>query len=213
MTTTVLETYLPAELFKPEPLSLTDFGRRYGRRYDPQFEEIQSAIRRKAYFGVGLGEERNALNEIAWLLDNRPSAQTDFEVEELDRIADGAATEEDRGDVICEVQWFEGFLDSVDWWSTAVGSLLRKHHKFGSSPDPASAEQGEEIFRLLGDVLMAYVPAKREWIYADELDREASMELLKRYRLFTRYVCAFAQKLFPGTPHTPINLAPLLERA
>jgi hypothetical protein len=206
---TVLETYLPAAFFEPEPLSLTP----YGCQHDPEFREIQSAIRRKAYFGVGLSEELNALNEISRLLDNRPNAQTGFEVETLDRIADGVPTADDEGDVICDVEWFGGFLNSVNWWSSAAESLLRKHYRHGTSPDPAFAEQGEEIFRLLGDVLMAYVPAQREWVYADDLDREASMELLKRYRLFTRYVCAFAQELFPGTSYAPINLAHLLERA
>ena len=179
---------------------------------------IRSLAKSKVLFGARLisasGSARNAtlLTEIASLLDNQPDAETGFEVDGLDRIADGAPTAEDEGDVICEIDWFGGFLDSVNWWRSAAESLLMSN-KCMSSPDPDFAEQGEEIFRLLGDVLMAYVPAQREWIYADDQERGASMELLKRYRLFTRYVCAFARELFPGTSYDPINLAPLLDRA
>jgi hypothetical protein len=210
MSTSVLETYLPAELFRPEPLSLTAFG----LRYDNEFDEIQQKIRRKAYFGIPMSYSYDALSAIAWLLDHRPYDQLSFEVEELDRIADGVATEDDLSEISCDEEWFDDILKSVDWWRHAAEALLSNDRKYYDSPNPAFAQQREEILRLLSDVLLAYVPAQQEQlIYAGDLGGPASLELLKRYRLFGRYVCAFAQKLFPGTSHTPIDLSPFLERA
>jgi hypothetical protein len=133
-------------------------------------------------------------------------------VEGLDRIADGVATEDDSS-AVCDGAWFDDVLASLDWWRDAAEALLTNDEEYYESPNPAFSQQREEILRLLGDVLMAYVPAQREQvIYADETGGPASLELLKRYRLFTPYVCAFAQELFPGTSYAPINLARLIPR-
>jgi hypothetical protein len=192
--------------------------------------DFKGKILRKKWFGVWTEAEGDALKNIARMLDrgNDVSAFRCYDVEEFDRLLDGKATEEDF-DSFLQPDWWWEFRDTLAWWEDVAGHLL-ENNRYDCSPDPLFAQQRAELFRLLNDVYCAYVPHIREQLKYDDRDvtmlggtyeehaarwYSASLELLKRYGLYTRYVRAFAQELFPSTlsGYGDVNLAPLLERA
>lgn len=117
----------------------------------------------------------------------------------MDRIADGLEME-DESVLVCRDGWFEGFLDSLTRWRRLVQALLADHHKELDTPlepNPATERQREALLALHHDTLIAYGPAWQEdWFFTADWDGkgEAARELLKRYRMFTRYVCGFCAR-------------------
>jgi hypothetical protein len=100
--------------------------------------------------------------------------------------------------------WFDDFLPSLNWWRMLASAALEGHNpesgedQFG--PHPTFWHHRETLSRLLRDVMLAYVPAEQE-LSAYSKDwrdkRAATIELLKRYRLYTRYVESFAMEVWP----------------
>ncbi len=64
----------------------------------------------------------------------------------------------------------------------------------------AYEDKKRNLIALLNDVLSCYAAAFAEsGLSLSASDRiPAGMEMLKRYRLFTRYVCAFAKEVWPN---------------
>ncbi len=202
-----LAASIPQELLQPTPLTLTPLQQNL-EDFDPEFEEIKKALRRKAYFGVSVTQPFDSLTTIAWLMDYMPGLELKLELDQLDRIADGMATKEDEECFVDD--GVDGVLPALDWWRHASESLL-DHPERKFIPEPTFAHHREAILKLLNDALAAIVPAWQEGCeFSDDCSREggATRELLKRYRRFTRYVCAFAQERFPDA-----NLKELLERS
>jgi len=160
-------------------------------------------------FGVALDQPTDALLEIAGLMERQ--RELNLEIGELDRIADGVAVEDDSI-LACKGFWFDGFLENLSWWKTVSEILLGSKdvdHKF--FPEPAFAHHQEALLKLVNDTLAAFAPAWQEGseFSSDWTERgEATRELLKRYRTFTRYVCTFAQEVWPD-----VSMGPLLKRA
>lgn len=91
----------------------------------------------------------------------------------------------------------------LNWWKGIAIVLL----------DGARLQDDEkkrsEILSLFADVLAAYIPALKSG-YSFDCDYENNgprLEVLRRYHLFTRYVCAFAQEVWPD-----VNLERLLQQ-
>jgi hypothetical protein len=77
-------------------------------------------------------------------------------------------------------------------------------------PRPDNEKERNEICKLLSDVYGAYVPALKSGYSFDRNwdDNGAGLNLLKRYRLFTRSVCTLAQQVWPQA-----NMERLLQEA
>jgi hypothetical protein len=120
-----------------------------------------------------------------------------FSVAELDEIADGKNTEvhlESVGDGV----YLFSLLPSIDWWAGISTCLSLGRSTAGIYGDPACEEHRKRILPLLNDVLTSYAPALAvTQLYSDSYGGAASMELLKRYRIFTRAVCDFAHDVWP----------------
>jgi hypothetical protein len=124
-----------------------------------------------------------------------------FSVAELDEIADGKNTAVHLENVKCRVFLLD-ILRSIDWW---VGISTCPSH--GRSVrwvdgDPALKEQWEQLLHLLNDVFASYTPAldamqrySRSGVAASAA---ADIELLRRYRIYTRAVCDFVRDAWPN---------------
>jgi hypothetical protein len=123
-----------------------------------------------------------------------------FSVAELDEIADGKNTAVHLENVKSRVFLLD-ILRSIDWW---VGiSTCPPHGRSvrGIDGDPAFEEQWEQLLHLLNDVFASYTPAldamqrySRSGVAASAA---ADIELLRRYRIYTRAVCDFARDVWP----------------
>ena len=112
----------------------------------------------------------------------------------------------DKASFFCEIasfphEWFDDFLPALNWWR-AVGDVALEtsldQNELG--PDPALKEQRHTLSRLLADVLQAFLPALQESSpYSAEFasNGDEAIELLKRYRLYTRAVEQLVLHVWP----------------
>jgi hypothetical protein len=121
-----------------------------------------------------------------------------FSVAELDEIVDGkntAAHLESVGDGV----YLFSLLPSIDWWAGISTCLSLGRSTAGNYGDPAFEEHRKRILPLLNDLLTSYAPALAATMcYSGSYGGAVSLELLKRYRIFTRAVCDFARDVWPG---------------
>ena len=164
----------------------------------------------KRMFDVGLDQSTELLCVIARMMENERALH--FKIDELDRIADGLEMEDDS--ILWDRSyWFDNFLPSLNWWKDISDILLgSKDTDYKFLPEPAFAHHCGALAKLLNDVLAAFSLAWQEGCYFSDYrlteNGEATRELLKRYRLFTRYVGTFAMEIWPD-----VNLKGLLNRA
>jgi hypothetical protein len=123
---------------------------------------------------------------------------TCFTVDELDAIVEGKDTE-DLESSIADGIYLQGVLPAIKWWLDVAQDMAGGNgmkHDFCIS---AYEDQKQNLLALLNDVLSSYAAAFAEaGLSFSASDRiPAGMEMLKRYRLFTRYACAFAQEVWP----------------
>lgn len=120
-----------------------------------------------------------------------------FSVAELDEIADEKNTEAHLKSVADGV-YLCSLLPSIDWWVGISTCLSFGRSAAGIYGDPAFKKQRDRLLPLLNDTLTSYAPALAvTQRYSDSDGGAASLELLKRYRLFTRAVCEFARDVWP----------------
>jgi hypothetical protein len=134
-----------------------------------------------------------------------------FTLAELDGIVEGKDTE-DLESSCADGIYLQGMLSAIDWW-TDVAQDIAGGNGMKAEFDVAGLEgQKHNVTALLNDVLCSYAAAFAETpYYSDDLTScriPAGMELLKRYRLFTRYVCSFANEVWPS-----VDLGWLLKQA
>lgn len=126
-----------------------------------------------------------------------------FEVADLDKIVDGKMRRK-----IAPYLLFDGYLLSnirkhIDSWIQIASDL-----NLGNGPEakfqPAYARQRQALLGLMDDALSSYSAAfsqNSRWGERSDtkrvLDQKPVIELIKRYRLFTRYVCKFAKEVWP----------------
>jgi hypothetical protein len=131
-------------------------------------------------------ETAEALKCIAEFASDLPHVH--FTGEQLDLIVSGTQSEE------TETPFADGYylsyvLPALNWWIELAEAL--------STFQKRGAERAR-LLPLLNDVLSSYTNAVAEGIcYSTHLTGRApaSMELVKRYRLYTRSVCALAQQI------------------
>lgn len=168
-------------------------------------EDVEEAIAAALSLGVtvrlpmGLAMLGSSLEE--------PPPGIQSRVDELDAIVDGtAATPEQAG--YADGTYMGRFLEHLEWWKDASEALLCGR---GMESDYGNSypEQKAKLRALIGDILDAYKDALAQTVFfqLDDANPAAHYVLLRRYRLFTRYVCAFAQEVWPEA-----NLKRLLQQ-
>jgi len=114
-----------------------------------------------------------------------------FTGEQLDLIVSGEQDEEMESS-FADGYYLSYVLPALNWW-IELAETLSTFQKRGT--------ERTKLVPLLNDVLSSYTNAVAEGpCYSTAQTRRvpASMELLKRYRLYTRSVCALAQQICPG---------------
>jgi hypothetical protein len=124
-----------------------------------------------------------------------------FPVDHLDELVAGESNTESLEAGFVDGRYFDQILPSLEWWI----DIMRALSWGGNDPNdidiqPAFEKQKANLLKLLKRVLSGYAEALAEDSYfsgSDSRRAPASIELVKRYRLFTRAVCAVAQDLWP----------------
>jgi hypothetical protein len=97
--------------------------------------------------------------------------------------------------------WIGDFLPSLNWWIELSHAGLEIQNTDGDCrPNLAFFDRRVTLSHLLADVMAAFVPALLDTsTYAEDwLDREAAtLDLLKRYRLYAENVEAFVLEVLP----------------
>ena len=183
----------------------------------PEQDYVQRMIDRVIFFGVDYRNyDGDPLASIAWLLKRAPIG-FHLSAKDLEQIAHTDDTDDlhdlDGGrDIVAtmslQFEWLDGFLPNLNMWISISDSILGSTDQ--AKPDPKFDEQRTELNRLLTAVLSAYPLAVMEGpLYSEEeYPIRASHELLKRYWAYTRYVCAFAQQVWPD-----VKMDKLLQQA
>jgi hypothetical protein len=179
---------------------------------NPARDEADRIAKCKVFFGVEADGPDHPLVQIAFLIDRKYDFDFRLRVDELDAIADEEIYEDLRYSMMARYDWFEDFLPVLNWWMSVSDSLLGSTEAGDElRPEPTFFHHRQALAKLMGGVMEAFVPAMQEGQFYSEGWAEvatASQELLKRYRLYTRYVCCFAQELFPN-----VNLERLFKLA
>jgi hypothetical protein len=127
-----------------------------------------------------------------------------FPLEELDEIVDNPENDPDSGGykfVTCA----SSVLTAIGWWTDVMTAIT-----FGGydSDDidfqPAFLQRKSELMGLLNDALSCYASALAEDCYFEtpgsarkSTKNTATVELLRRYRIYTRAVCSVAKDAWP----------------
>jgi hypothetical protein len=133
-----------------------------------------------------------------------------FTLDELDVIVEGKQTES-LEPLFEDGTYLRQVLPALDWWIWVADSLNLGRSMNGAFAEAEFEEQRAKLLFLLDDVLSSYTAALAEGpIYSGcrSSSYSAGLELLKRYRQFTRYVCAYAREMWPG-----VELGWLLKQA
>jgi hypothetical protein len=132
-----------------------------------------------------------------------------FTVDELDGIIEGRDTEALESSC-ADGCYLDAVLPTIDWWLDVASDMVGGNGMEHDFSMPGYEDQKQNLTTLLHDVLSSYAAAVAEsGLSFSASDRiPAGMEMLKRYRLFTRYVCSFAQEVWPG-----VDLGWLLKQA
>jgi hypothetical protein len=135
-----------------------------------------------------------------------------FTLDELDAIVEGNNTE-DLESSCGDGFYLHSILSAINWWTNVAQDIAGGNGMEAKFVVPEYEGQKRTVIALLNDVLSSYAAAFAESPYycSDDVSSgrvPAGMELMKRYRLFTRYVCAFAKEVWPD-----VNLEWLLKQA
>ena len=123
-----------------------------------------------------------------------------FTLDELDIIVEGEHTE-NLEPLFEDGTYLRQVLPALDWWIWVTDSLNQGRSMNGAFAEAEFEEQRAKLLFLLDDVLSSYTAALAEGpIYSacHTNGHSAGLELMKRYRIYTRYVCAFAQDVWPA---------------
>jgi hypothetical protein len=148
---------------------------------------------------VEISEPYDAQKHTVIHLANRPSSNIPSD-EELDDLVNGLSDSEIETDLagyISDLEaynWFEDFLPALNWWT-----ILSDFPFYGAN-SPGLAKRDGELSQLLTDVMVAFQPAHKEArSYADHWPGLGVniVNLLKKYRLYTRCVSALIRETWP----------------
>lgn len=138
---------------------------------------------------------------VTGLLNHRPDRYLPTR-EELNQLLAGHMTTELWSLVFAERHvWIGDFLQSLNWWIKLSHAALEIRNTDGDDrPNPDFFDRRVTFSHLLEHVMAAFVPAMRDTsTYAEDWDdREAAtVDLLKRYRLYTKAVETFVLEVWP----------------
>jgi hypothetical protein len=138
-----------------------------------------------------------------------------FPLEELDEIVDNP--EKDPGsEGYSFVTCVEFVLPAIDWWTDVMRAIATGGYDADDIDyQPAFSRRKSELMGLLNDALSCYASAlaedcnfgtpeedyEFETLNADNKPRKknpATVELLRRYRIYTRAVCSVAKEAWPN---------------
>ena len=137
-----------------------------------------------------------------------------YENSELDQIVAGENIRDYSFQLFGGEYLEQRFHDDLDFWELVILEIMVNSDEddFGASPEKIARR--EKLLGLRSEVLNAYLATFREgYLFGACADgsviREApaSIELLKRYRLFTRGVCEAAKEVWPN-----VNLQALFDQ-
>jgi hypothetical protein len=119
-------------------------------------------------------------------------------IDELDAIVEGKNTE-DLESSIADGLYLQNVLPAINWWLDVAQDMSGGNGMKHTLWSTAHENQKRNLIALLNDVLSSYAAAFAEagLSFSASPRIPAGMEMLKRYRLFTRYVCAFAKEVWP----------------
>jgi hypothetical protein len=148
---------------------------------------------------------------LAECFENRPTLT--IPVEHLDEIVAGTydnVQELEAG--FAEGHYLHAFLPALEWWIDVSKALTVANviNLVNEEPFAAETKQDPGLVKLLNDALSIYAAAlgeAPEFSGAYYRPMPATMEFLRRYRMYTRAVCAFAQQVWPN-----MDLGRLLEQ-
>jgi hypothetical protein len=119
-------------------------------------------------------------------------------IDELDAIVEG----KDTGDLessIADGIYLTHVLPAIDWWIDVALDVAGGNGMEYEFCIPAYDVQKRNLLTLLNDALSSYSAALAEVAFHCNSERiPAGMELLRRYRMLTQYVCSFAQEVWPN---------------
>jgi len=162
-------------------------------------------------------QEAWILAEIARLIQERTNEQTiSFRSralqQQLDAIADRPTPTaaqvslmgldvylDDMGSCISNV------LPSIDWWRRLAAQLVELCKYGGRNAYPSPEVERERMIMLLNNVLTAYADAENESSSYSCTGGEATLNLLRNYRLYTRDICDLAQHHWPMIDTAPLR--------
>jgi hypothetical protein len=115
----------------------------------------------------------------------------------LDEIAEGKHTEIHIGRV-CDGLYLQYMLPQINWWVQVAEALTFGGTMKGVYADPAYKEMRTELLSLLNATFSSYTAAiAATQYYSDSDDSTVHFDLLKRYRMLTKFVCSWAKQLWP----------------
>jgi hypothetical protein len=159
-------------------------------------------------FGFLILKTPGELAYIASAINKRERSTLPCTLQDLDEIADGQHAEHWREE-LGDGTHLESFLDSLDWWVFVFGcaskGLMEPHDSWGG--DPAFVSQRAHGLALYRATLDAYCEALAITDSFAGLDRDvyAHLKFVQSYRVFTRYVCSFAQEVWPAVDFTRLR--------
>ena len=124
--------------------------------------------------------------------------------EHLDQLVNGELTAKLPGKLQLWTEWVFGFNDSMLWYeSLYCCALTELKERDPEKAEPEIERRLAELTLLSGEAFEAYAPAREE-NYKDlltnstsEMPITATLELARRYRLYTRYVESLVMEVWP----------------
>jgi hypothetical protein len=134
---------------------------------------------------------------LAACLERLPS-RTSFTVAELDAILEGDTSIERFGS-LPDGSYLQNMLPRINWWVSVSRALTFGNTQGGIFCDPTQADKRDVLLSLLPPVFDGYVAALRNTQhYTEDDDYCVHLEFLKRYRILTKFICAWAEELWPN---------------
>lgn len=163
-------------------------------------------VRNLCIDAFGAEYDIEALENLASLIVHDDSTKRmRFTVLELDEIAKGKELPRQCSHM-GDGHYLHGLFSSLGWWKSVAEQLTSGRESVYA--DPQFRKEREKGLKLLAEVFSGIVPAMAQTMFYTETDSlEPHIELLRRYRRFTRHVCTWARKVWPE-----VNLQRLLKR-
>lgn len=119
-------------------------------------------------------------------------------VQSLDEIVEGTNLER-HAERLADGTYLSSLLDVINWWRGVEHALVYGRNSDIICPAPEFQSDFASMLRLRRIVFEGFMAADEStWHYLDGEDElTAGFELLKNYRIYTRFVVDLAKKIWP----------------